>query len=66
MAFHIPHWLQRHKQGEREVSLADVAPEHPNEYPAKHLKEILDGRRTDFEERASHPTGMLDGPGPLT
>lgn len=66
MGIRLPHWLQRHKEGDRDVSLADVTPEHPDDYPARHLKEILDGRRSDFEERASHPTGMLNGPGPLT
>jgi hypothetical protein len=48
------------------LELEDVTPQHPEEYPARHLKEMLDTRRSRFAGRASEPTGMPDGPGPLT
>ena len=56
------------KAKKKEVTLDDVTPLHPNEYPAKHLKEKLDKRREDLGEieDRSHPSGMPDGPGPLT
>lgn len=66
MANRLMEWIRGHRTDSREIGLEDVAPLHPEAYPARHLKEILDGRRADFEERASHPTGMPDGPGPLT
>lgn len=66
MTSRISKWFSGHKKEELSIKLEEVEPQHPNEYPARHLKEILDDRRADFEERASQPTGMLDGPGPLT
>jgi hypothetical protein len=57
-------WLHRRREKTQEVHLEDIAPLHPDEYPARHLKEILDRRRADFSERQAQPTGMLDGPGP--
>ena len=56
------------RKKEKKISLEDVLPQHPDEYPARHLKEILDGRRERLDEieDRSHPTGMPDGPGPLT
>jgi hypothetical protein len=48
------------------LELEDVVPRHPDDYPARHLKEIIDLRRSRFAGRASEPTGMPDGPGPLT
>lgn len=66
MANRLAKWLSRHKQEHRGVLLEDVEPLHPEEYPARHLKEILDERRADLEERSSQPTGMLNGPGPLS
>ena len=66
MSNRLTRWLSSHKKDEGSVTLEEVTPQHPDEYPARHLKEILDERREDFEERASQPTGMLDGPGPLT
>jgi hypothetical protein len=59
------------KQNHRETgrkhypTLEDVTPMHPDEYPAKHLKERLDAHREmldDIEEK-SHPTGFPDGAG---
>lgn len=49
----------------KEPTLEDVTPIHPNEYPAKHMKEKLDAHRerlADIEDR-SHPSGLPDGPG---
>lgn len=66
MSNRLTRWLSGRSKDEGPVTLEEVVPQHPNEYPARHLKEILDERREDFEERASHPTGMPDGPGPLT
>jgi hypothetical protein len=60
-------WFRRKREGHKEVTLEDVMPLHPYEYPAKHLKERLDARRDeleDIEERA-HPTGLPDGSGPM-
>ena len=56
------------KEKKKAVTLDDVTPLHPNEYPAKHLKEKLDQRREDMDDikDRSHPSGMPDGPGPLT
>ncbi|HKP94915.1 MAG TPA: hypothetical protein VJ385_04080 [Fibrobacteria bacterium] len=47
-------------------TLEDVTPMHPEEYPAKHMKERLDSRRDmldEIEERG-HPTGLPDGSWP--
>lgn len=66
MTSRISKWFSGRKKEEFTVTLEEVKPLHPDEYPARHLKEILDDRRSDFEDRASQPTGMLDGPGPLT
>lgn len=67
----ITEWLGGDKdteKGKKEPTLEDVTPMHPDEYPAKHLKEKLDARRERLEEiqESTHPTGMPDGPGPLT
>lgn len=72
MANRLTDWIRgkRSTAGDRSatatVELEDVTPQHPDEYPARHLKEILDGRRSRFSGRASEPTGMPDGPGALT
>jgi hypothetical protein len=61
-------WFKGRKHHEKGIGLEDVLPLHPYEYPAQGLKARLDARRDemdDIEER-SHPSGMLDGPGPLT
>lgn len=58
-------WLS--KPGRRpDITIEDVTPAHPEDYPARHLKEILDERRADWERRASHPTGLPEGPNFLT
>ncbi|MDB5103376.1 MAG: hypothetical protein JWP91_1065 [Fibrobacteres bacterium] len=61
----LTRWLHRHKEAHHEVTLEDVTPLHPEEYPARHLKEKLDARREDLRdiEDRSHPTGMPEGPG---
>lgn len=59
-------WLAKRQDGSKVVGLEDVTPLHPNDYPARNLKAILEGRRHQMEEVGSHPTGMLDGPGALT
>jgi hypothetical protein len=66
MANRLTEWIRGRKTESREITLEDVTPLHPDDYPARHLKEILDGRRSRFAGRASEPTGMPDGPGPLT
>lgn len=57
-------WIHRRKDGQSEVTLEDVVPMHPEEYPAKHLKEKLDDRRDELREieERGHPTGMPEGP----
>jgi hypothetical protein len=47
------------------ISLDDVTPLHPDDYPAKHLKEKLDGRREELDEieNRAHPSGLPEGPG---
>ncbi len=65
MSNRLAKWLNR--PGRRpDITIEDVTPAHPEDYPARHLKEILDERRADSERRASHPTGMVDSPSPLT
>lgn len=48
----------------KEVTLDDVKPLHPNDYPAKHLKEKLDGRKEELSEIKNHASsqGLADGP----
>lgn len=59
------HWKNRHgkEEGRRDVDLADVPPAHPDEYPAKHLKERLDGRRDELDEIEGGHKGLPEGPG---
>lgn len=61
----ISKWIKRHKKESEEVTLDDVVPMHPDEYPAKHLKEKLDGRRDELEDiqERIHPSGIPEGPG---
>jgi hypothetical protein len=45
----------------KEIRLEDVVPLHPNDYPAKHLKEKLDHRREQISEAGhccAHEPGM--------
>jgi len=42
------------KDKAKEISLDDVKPMHPNEYPAKHLREKLDARRETLNEIHNH------------
>lgn len=66
MANRLTSWVKGLKESGKTVTLEEVQPLHPEEYPARHLKELLDRRRSDSHERISQPTGMPDGPGPLT
>ena len=59
-------WLLKKMDERKPVELEDVAPLHPNEYPARNLKAKLDERRDQMDDVGSHPTGMLDGPGAMT
>ena len=59
-------WLGGSQKGKKEVTLEDVVPLHPNDYPARNLKRKLDERRAQSEAVDSHPTGMPDGPGAMT
>ena len=57
-------WMLRHgESGPKTIELEDVDPEHPDAYPARHLKERLDGRRDAFDEIEGGPKGMPEGPG---
>lgn len=66
MAGGLKKWLTGGQKGKKEITLEDVTPLHPYEYPARNLKRKLDERRAQSEALDSHPTGMLDGPGALT
>jgi hypothetical protein len=64
MKNNLKRWmLHRGKIDPKEIDLGDVEPEHPDEYPARHLKERLDGRRDSIEEIEGGPKGMPEGPG---
>ena len=57
-------WLLRHGGNDQKtIDLGDVTPEHPEAYPARHLKERLDGRRDAIEEIENGPKGIPEGPG---
>jgi hypothetical protein len=49
-----PDMFNKKKEAKKEVTLDDVIPEHPNEYPAKHLKEKLDSRREALADIKDH------------
>jgi hypothetical protein len=52
------------KEKVKEITLEDVVPLHPNEYPAKHLKERLDMHHEHIQEAGhnlSHSPG-ISGP----
>lgn len=66
MGLELKKWLKGGQKDKGEVTLDDVKPLHPNDYPARNLKHRLDERRAESESLNSHPTGMPDGPGPLT
>lgn len=54
---------EKKAHGKKEPTLEDVTPLHPDEYPAKHLKEKLDSRREmldEIEDRGG-PEGIPDG-----
>lgn len=62
----LKNWLSGGQKGKKEVTLEDVVPRHPNDYPARNLKRKLDERRAQSDALDSHPTGMPDGPGAMT
>lgn len=56
-------WMLRHGERDQKViDLEDIEPEHPDEYPARHLKERLDSRRDTIEDIEGGPKGMPEGP----
>ena len=60
----LTRWLHRRKDGPPVVTLNDVVPAHPDEYPAQRMKRKLDSRRDalhEIEERGQ-PMGMPEGP----
>jgi hypothetical protein len=64
----LTRWMRRHHKetGEHhEVTLEDVTPMHPDEYPARNLKHRLDARRDEMDEieHRGHHTGIPEGPG---
>jgi hypothetical protein len=60
----IKRWMKRrHENAGTGIDLEDVSPEHPDEYPARHLKERLDRRRDEIDEIHSGHKGMPEGPG---
>lgn len=64
MKSNLKKWMLRQgKVDTKEIDLEDVEPEHPDEYPARHLKERLDGRRESLDEIEGGPKGMPEGPG---
>lgn len=42
------------KETQKEVTLDDIVPLHPEAYPAKHLKERLDARRDTLDAIKEH------------
>jgi hypothetical protein len=61
-------WLKEKLHTQRGITLDDVKPMHPYEYPARGLKARLDARRDEMEaiEAGAHPTGLPNGPGAFT
>ena len=59
----IREWMKRRREGRQDIDLEDVTPEHPDEYPAKHLKERLDRRRDEIDEIEKAHKGIPEGPG---
>lgn len=60
----IKRWMKRHQQDPgTNIGLEDVAPEHPEAYPARKLKERLDQRRDEIDEIEGRHKGMPEGPG---
>lgn len=56
-------WMKRRQEEHHTVTLDDVTPEHPDQYPAKRLKERLDARREAIIEHSEGPKGLPEGPG---
>lgn len=58
----ITRWMKRRKEDHAgTVTLEDVTPQHPDQYPAKRLKERLDARRQELEEHSSGVKGLPEG-----
>jgi len=57
-------WMKKDDgENDKEIGLEDVPPEHPDQYPARHLKERLDGRRDELDEIEGGRKGLPEGPG---
>jgi hypothetical protein len=57
-------WIKRRNEGAgQDIDLEDVPPEHPDAYPARHLKERLDQRRDEMDEIEGRHKGLPEGPG---
>lgn len=60
----IKHWMnRRHGKDGTNIDLEDVKPEHPDEYPARRLKDRLDQRRDEIDEIEGGHKGLPEGPG---
>jgi hypothetical protein len=60
----IKRWMKRHQDSAASnIDLEDVPPEHPEAYPARHLKERLDKRRDEIDEIEGGHKGLPEGPG---
>lgn len=60
MASRLSKWLKQRQDGKLAARIEDVQPLHPDEYPARRLKAMLDDRRSRMEELESQPTGILN------
>ncbi|GEM_PF-2397599 len=65
----LTRWMHRHKREEKKseekrVTIDDVVPLHPDDYPGQQLRERLAHRREELNEidDRGHPTGMPEGP----
>ncbi len=60
----ITRWIKKNKPNSKVATLEGVAPLHPADYPARHLKEKLDARREEMDEIEGRVhSGMPEGPG---
>ena len=56
-------WMKRRKEDRPTITLDDVTPMHPDEYPARGLKQRLDARRDAMSDIEDSHMGMPEGPG---
>lgn len=59
----LTRWMKRRKEDHTTITLEDVTPAHPDQYPAKSLKARLDARRDAMEDIENGHMGMPEGPG---